>query len=290
MEFRLSRAVSRLLGLALLTALIGASVGHAAPIPYGNNPAAGNIVTLNGNPFYYETYGAGVPVLLLHGNGASIGAFDHQIGAFAAHHQVIAMDSRGQGRSELGTSHLTYEQMADDANALLDHLKLRQVQVVGWSDSGIIGLLLAIRHPDKVAMLAILGANVQPDGVYPWAFEGIARQHQRAAAQLSLHRDSKALLRQEQLLALMKDQPHISPADLASIHAPTLVMAGDRDLIRDDHTLSIFHQIPKSQLLIFPGATHLVPVQDPTHFNQAVLDFLDRPFAMPDTKDFGWFN
>jgi pimeloyl-ACP methyl ester carboxylesterase len=77
---------------------------------------------------------------------------------------------------------------------------------------------------------------------------------------------------------------------LAKIQVPTLVMAADRDVIRDEHTLSMFHAIAKSQLAIFPGATHMIPAQDPLRFNRTVLDFFDKPFAMPDTKDLGWFD
>jgi pimeloyl-ACP methyl ester carboxylesterase len=174
---------------------------------FGNNPAAGHSFVFNGNRFYYEIYGKGAPLLLIHGNGESISSFKGQIGTFAQHHRVIAMDSRGQGKSELGTAVLSYEQMSEDTNALLDHLMLDHVKVLGWSDGGIIGLLLTIHHPEKVGMLAVMGANLE-----------------------------------------------------------------------------------KSQLAIFPGATHMIPAQDPSRFNSTVLDFFDQPFAMPDTKDLGWFD
>jgi pimeloyl-ACP methyl ester carboxylesterase len=280
--------------VAVLVVLSGGSATNAAPKPtdivYGSNPAAGNTFVSNGTRFYYETYGTGAPLLLIHENGESIGSFKGQIGAFASHHRVIAMDSRGQGKSELGQAALTYEQMAEDTNALLDHLRLRQVKVLGWSDGGIIGLLLTIRHPEKVGMLALMGANLQPDGAYPWAVEGIVRMRNRITAQLAGSKDPKPLQLQLKLLDLEGNQPHIPLTDLAAIKIPTLVMAADRDVIRDEHTLSIFHAIPKSQLAIFPGATHMIPGQDPARFNATVLNFFDNPFAMPDTKDLGWFD
>lgn len=253
-------------------------------------PAAANTFVFNGTRFYYETYGDGAPLLLIHGNGEAIGSFKEQIGEFANHHRVIAMDSRGQGKSELGTTSLTYEQMAEDTNALLDHIKLRQVKVLGWSDGGIIGLLLTIRHPEKVSMLAVMGANLQPDAAYPWAVQGVLRVRERITKQLANSKNPKPLQLQLQLLDLVGNQPHIPLSDLAHIQVPTLVMAADRDVIRDDHTLSMFHAIPKSQLAIFPGATHMIPAQDPVRFNGTVLDFFDKPFAMPDTKDLGWFD
>jgi pimeloyl-ACP methyl ester carboxylesterase len=257
---------------------------------YGGNSAAGNTFVFNDNRFYYETYGGGLPLLLIHGNGQSINSFKGQIEALSRRHKVIAMDSRGQGKSELGTTALTYEQMSEDVNALLDHLELDHVKVLGWSDGGIIALLLTIHHPDKVSMLAVMGANLEPDAAYPWALDGVVRMRKRVTADLAHSNNSKPLQLQLQLLDLLGNQPHIPLADLTRIQVPTLVMAGDRDVIRDEHTLRMFHAIPRSQLAIFPGATHMIPVQDPPRFNRTVLDFFDKPFAMPDTKDLGWFD
>jgi pimeloyl-ACP methyl ester carboxylesterase len=285
---------ARIVAIAGLIALIGGGPAKAAPrraaIAYGNNPAAGRTFVFNGNRFYFETYGRGPPLLLIHGNGQSISEFKGQIGDFSRRHQVIAMDSRGQGKSELGTTALTYEEMAEDVDALLEHLRLDHVKVLGQSDGGIIGLLLTIHHPDKVGMLAVMGANLEPDAAYPWARDGIVRVRNRITAELAHSNDPKPLQLQLQFLDLLGSQPHIPVADLKSIQVPTLVMAADRDVIRDDHTLSIFHAIPKSQLAIFPGATHVIAGQDPARFNRTVLDFFDKPFAMPDTKDLGWFD
>jgi pimeloyl-ACP methyl ester carboxylesterase len=277
-------------GLAALGVGPAAAAAPKAAVAYGSNPAAGATFVSNGNRFYYETYGRGPPLLLIHGNGESIGVFKGQIAALARHHKVIAMDSRGHGKSELGPVALSYEQMSEDTNALLEHLTLDHVRVLGWSDGGIIGLLLAIRHPDKVSMLALMGANLEPDGAYPWAVDGIVRMRERVTAELARSDNPKALQLQLQLLDLMGNQPHIPLADVAKIRVPTLVMAGDRDVIRDEHTLTLFHALPMSQLAIFPGATHLFPADDPARFNRTVLDFFDQPFAMPDTKSLGWFD
>ncbi|MET3106780.1 pimeloyl-ACP methyl ester carboxylesterase [Oxalobacteraceae bacterium GrIS 1.18] len=268
------------------------SQSYAAPAasPYGSNDSAGKHFVYNGNNFYYEVYGHGPALLLIHGNGGSIASFKEQIAIFSKHHRVIVMDSRGQGKSELGTASLSYEQMEQDSNALLDNLKLDHVDVLGWSDGGIIGLLLSIHHPDKVHMLAVMGANLVPEAAYPWATEGIVRVRGKINAELLHSKDPKPLQLQLQLLDLLGNQPHIPLTDLNKIQVPTLVMAGDRDVIRDDHTLSMFHAIPKSQLAIFPGATHMIPLQDAVKFNRTVLDFFDKPFAMPDSKDLGWFD
>lgn len=291
-SFVTTRALSATWALALtLIYMSPAAADPPAPaVPYGNNPAAGKTFVHAGNTFYYETYGSGRPILLIHGNGESIGAFKEQIGVFAQHHTVFAMDSRGQGKSGLSTDRLTYEMMTDDTNAFLEYLKIDHVDVLGWSDGGIIGLLLAIHHPDKVGRLAVIGANLQPDAVYPWATDGIARVRTKLTTELAHAADPKPLQLQLQLLDLEGNQPHIPLTDLNRVQIPVLVMAGDRDVIRDDHTLSIFHALPKSQLAIFPGATHIVPAQDPAVFNATALRFFDAPFAMPDSKDLGWFD
>jgi pimeloyl-ACP methyl ester carboxylesterase len=286
--------LARITIIAGLVALVVGGAASAATqltrIAYGSNPIAGNTFVFKSNRFYYEIYGDGPPILLIHGNGVSISFFKGQIGDLSRHHRVIAMDSRGQGKSELGTKALTYEDMAEDVNALLEHLDLHHVNVLGQSDGGIIGLLLTIRHPEKVGMLAVMGANLEPDGAYPWAVDGIVRVRNRITSQLAHSNDPKSLQLQLQFLDLLGNQPHIPLAELKDIQIPTLVMAGDRDVIRDEHTLSIFHAIPNSQLAIFPGATHVIAEQNPALFNRTVLDFFDKPFAMPDTKDLGWFD
>jgi len=180
---------ARIVVVAGLVTLVGGRQATAATQPaaraYGSNSAAANTFVFNGDRFYYETYGSGLPLLLIHGNGESINIFKGQIGALSRHHKVIAMDSRGQGKSDLGTAALTYEQMAEDINALLEQLKLDHVKVLGWSDGGIIGLLLTIHHPDKVSMLAVMGANLEPDAAYPWAVDGIVRMRNRITAELA---------------------------------------------------------------------------------------------------------
>src|SRR3978361_14290 len=142
---------------------------------YGRNPAVGKYADIRGFKMYYETYGKGEPLLIIHGNGGSINNFLYQIPYFAKNYQVIIADSRAQGKSADPADSLSYEMMTDDLNTLLDNLHLKSCYVIGWSDGGINGLLLAIRHPDKVKKLAVTGANLTPDTsavdpfVYNWA-------------------------------------------------------------------------------------------------------------------------
>src|SRR6185369_2297913 len=129
---------------------------------YGANPAAGKTFVHDGIQLYYETYGAGEPLLLVHMNGGSIGTFKAQIDQFRSRYRVIAMDSRDHGKSAASPGKLTYEAMTDDLAALLDHLQTGPVNVLGWSDGGIEALLLGIRHPQKVKKIAAMAANLNP--------------------------------------------------------------------------------------------------------------------------------
>ncbi len=130
---------------------------------YGRNDKAGKYVNIRGFKMYYETYGSGQPLLIIHGNGGSINNFMYQIPYFSKDYKVIVADSRAQGKSVDNSDTLSYEMMTDDLNALLDALHIDSAYVIGWSDGGINGLLLAIRHPDKVKKLAVTGANLWPD-------------------------------------------------------------------------------------------------------------------------------
>src|SRR6188474_200419 len=129
---------------------------------YGHDTAAGNTFTHDGIKLYYEVYGVGEPVLLVHGNGGSIADLSAQIAHFRKRYKVIAMDSRDQGRSADSPDAITYDKMTDALAALLDHLKVGPVTVLGWSDGGIEALLLGIRHPAKVKKIASMAANLNP--------------------------------------------------------------------------------------------------------------------------------
>src|SRR5689334_12514819 len=130
---------------------------------YGKNKAAGKYFDIRGFKMYCEVYGQGKPLLIIHGNGGSINNFIYQIPYFSKKYKVIIADSRAQGKSTDKGDSLTYEMMADDYAALLDAMKIDSAYVIGWSDGGINGILMAIRHPEKVKKLAITGANLRPD-------------------------------------------------------------------------------------------------------------------------------
>jgi pimeloyl-ACP methyl ester carboxylesterase len=250
-------------------------------IPYGANAAASGTFTHDGVTFYYETYGEGEPLLMVHGNGASIGSFVKQIDYFKAKYRVIAMDSRGQGRSGSSDAPLTYEVMTDDLNAFLEHLNTGPVSVLGWSDGGIEALLLGIRHPDKVTKIVAMAANLNPttQALYP---ETLGMVDEMMKSFPPEARDTPEGKNQFKLMQLMLDQPQIDPKALGKITAPVLVLAGDRDLIRLEHTVAIFNALPNADLAIFPSSTHAVPLDSPELFNAAVERFLSTPFKKKD--------
>jgi pimeloyl-ACP methyl ester carboxylesterase len=246
-------------------------------IHYGNNPKAGHYAAIRGINIYYETYGKGAPLLFIHGNNGSIQDFKNQIPYFSKHYQVIIADNRSQGKSTDTSDSLSYEQMADDFAALLDHLKLDSVNVVGWSDGGINGLLLASRHPEKVRKLAVTGANLIPDSIKstdPWVVELVNHMIdslQKAPVSVERNRVLK-------LSRILVEQPHITHADLAKIPCPTLVIGGDHDVILPHHTLEIASAIKRSYVWILPNSGHSTPIFYKNIFNSTVLDFFKTPY------------
>jgi len=251
----------------------------AAKVPYGANKAASGSFVHDGVTFYYEVYGEGEPLLLVHGNGGSLGMLAAQIDHFKAHRKVIAMDSRDQGRSGDSQGPITYEQMTDDLAALVDHLKLGRVDVVGWSDGGIEALLMGVRHPDKVRKLVAMAANLNPDAIYPETSAWVAQMKSTMPADLDKTPEGR---RAAKMLNLLEHEPHIDPKLLGKVVAPTLVLSGDHDVIQLRHTVEIYESLPNANLAVFPNSTHAVPYDDPKLFNATVERFLDTPFKKKD--------
>lgn len=254
--------------IGLLTCMLNVSA-QTDTISYGKNPSAGHYTQINGIQLYYETYGSGEPLIMLHGNGGSIDAFRYQIPFFAKYYQVIAIDSRLQGKSGGSPDTISYEQMASDFCALLDYLHIKSSNVLGWSDGGIDGIIMAMKCPEKVKKLAISGANTVPDStaVTNADIQGMKN---------FVANPGKASKTDVALTQMMIDQPNISYADLGKISCPVLVMAGDRDMIKAEHTLKIYQSIPGASLCIFPDSNHGVCQQHPDLFNATVLTFLSK--------------
>ena len=270
--------------LLLLIVLTGTIISRAQPdskeIPYGNNKEAGNFITVNGVKIYYETYGEGSPLLLIHGNGGNIAYMKPQVEYFAKKHKVIVMDCRGRGNSQLGSDSLTYMQMTKDIIAILNYLHLDSVYVIGRSDGGIIALMMAIHYPDKVKKVAAFAANLTPDttALYPFFYEEVIADRKEADAMVAKKDTSQNWKVIQQRNRLMEFQPHISADDLHKIKCPVLVLSTDRDIIREEHTLFIYRNISKANLSIFTGENHYVTKNNPDLFNAVVAKYFDEPF------------
>jgi len=266
--------------LLLVTAVAFAQGRSSDAIPYGSNAKAGKYAEIRGINMYYETYGQGEPLLIIHGNSGSIADFQYQVPYFSQQYKVIVADSRDHGRT-LDTLHmndsLSYEMMADDYAALLNTLHIDSCYVLGWSDGGINGLLLSIRHPEKVKKLAVMGANLWPDTTAIDPF--ILKYFSQYNTMLKLGPEGTertVLLRHFNLLL---HQPHIQPAELQQVKCPTLVIAGDHDLVRVPHTVLIAQSIPQANLWIAPNAGHGLPVFGyKDKFNKEVAEFFTRPY------------
>ncbi|MBK8496876.1 MAG: alpha/beta hydrolase [Chitinophagaceae bacterium] len=236
---------------------------------YGDNPAAGKYFNNNGTKIYYEIYGTGKPLLLIHGNGGSINSRADIIGEFAKKYKVIALDSRCHGKSGCPAQYLTYQQMTEDVYRLLNHLQIDSALVWGHSDGGIIGLLLAIHNPEKIKKLLASGANLRPDStaIDPELFKLLDVMSNEAKKDSILSKQFRLLV----------DQPNIPVTDLENIKSTVLIMAGDRDAIRNKHTLEIFEHIPNAMLCILPGTTHFVYRDRKKWFTEILYDFFDNP-------------
>jgi pimeloyl-ACP methyl ester carboxylesterase len=273
----MNRLVLLLSLILCISGLVNAQRTTRGAVKYGSNSTVGKTFIHDGVPLYYEVYGTGEPLLLVHGNGGSIADLSAQIAYFRARYKVIAMDSRDQGRSGDSSSKITYEKMTDDLAALLDHLKVGPVNVLGWSDGGIEALLLGIRHPQKVKKIAAMAANLNPsDEALEPEILGLIKS--MVSEMPASQRETPAGRREIKVTSMMLSEPNVELKELQSIKAPTLILAADHDAIRVKHTVDIYLHIPNSQLVIFPGATHMIPFDDPMLFNSTVERFLRTPF------------
>ncbi len=221
---------------------------------------------------YYLQEGEGFPLVLLHGNGEDHAYFQHQIKPFSAKYRVIAPDTRGHGKSPRGMAPFTIEQFAEDLKEFLDGLGISKCHLLGFSDGGNIALIFALRYPQYIKKLIVNGANLEPSGVkrsvqlpieLSWAaLKGIRHVDPRAQAKF-------------EMLDLMVSQPHIDAMALRGIRLPTLVVAGEKDLILEAHTRSIAAPIPNSRLVFLPG-DHFLAKKNCEPFNKLVLEFLEE--------------
>jgi len=239
---------------------------------FGNSPEKGRYITISNSKIYFEEYGSGEPLILLHGNSQSISAFYKQIAELAKYYRVIAVDSRAHGKSlDTSTDTLTYNLFADDMKQFLDSLHINQTNILGWSDGGNTALIMAIKYPLLVNKLVVMGAVLNPSGVDTSLLESIKNDIYK----LTTSTDTKSV-NQLRILSMIINEPHIQPDELRAIKAPVLVIAGERDIVKLAHTKEIKNHIKKAEMFIVPNSGHFAPIEMPEVFNKVVIEFLRK--------------
>ncbi|MGB3076737.1 MAG: alpha/beta hydrolase [Chitinophagales bacterium] len=270
------------LKLFLFTLCLVFSSGAYSQINYGSNN--GKYLTIRGTKIYYEEYGEGTPLLLFHGGFGNIADFQKCIPELSKKFRVIIPDSPGLGRSEFPDQALSYQLMSDYYSILIDQLKLDSAYIIGWSDGGITGLILAHDRPDKIKRLLASGANYKSSGINQEVWDGALQtvfnpdwiqanwkdwigNYKR----LSPHGDWKRYVSEAPKMWLAKEYFPIS--ELQSISIPVLVVMGDNDMVTFDHTIEIKSAIKNSQLCILPNTSHEVFNEKPELIDKIATDF-----------------
>jgi pimeloyl-ACP methyl ester carboxylesterase len=235
---------------------------------------------VNGIKIWYATFGQGAPVILLHGGLANSNYWGLLVRALAPHYRVIVMDSRGHGRSTRDARPYGYDLMASDVVALMDYLKIDKAALVGWSDGAIIGLDIALHHPERLSKLFAFAANSDPSAVKdveksPVFSAFIARARDEYEQLSPTPKEYDAFVRQ--IEKMWASEPHWTAGDLHTIRVPTWIVDADHDeAIKRENTLFMADNIPGSGLLIQPQVSHFSFLQDPAQFNGDVAHFLEH--------------
>ena len=214
--------------------------------------------------------GAGEALILLHGNGEDSTYFVHQIPFLAKHFRVLAVDSRGHGKSPRGEGALSIEGFADDLADFMDERGIDRAHLLGFSDGANVAMAFALRRPERVKKLILNGGNLNPWGMKPGVLLPVWLEWLALSIPAIFSRKAR---RKWELLNLMAAQPRLKRADLAALTAPALVIAGTDDMIRSRHTEAIARALPNGRLCVLPGS-HFVASENPEAFNAAALKFL----------------
>ncbi len=223
------------------------------------------------NHFYIEQ-GTGFPLILLHGNGEDCAYFTRQIDSFSENFHVIALDTRGHGQTPRGEAPFTIRQFAEDLLAFMDQHNIEKAHLLGFSDGGNIAMVFALAHPERVDKLILNGANLDASGVKRKIQIPIEIGYRIAKF---FARKSPKAKKNAEMLGLMVNDPNVKVEELSRIQCQTLVIAGDNDMIKDQHTRLIAQSIPGAELCILQG-NHFIANKNPQSFNEAVLRFLRK--------------
>ena len=271
--------------LPIVWALIMATLWVAAcqpPEPSVENadPIAG-MAPVNDVELYYEIHGDGTPLILLHGGLGHSGHWKNQVPILSEHYKIIAVDSRGHGRSTLSEQRISYGLMASDVVALMDYLDVERAHVLGWSDGGIIGLYLATHHAERVINVIASGANYDPSGIRPDVGE-----HPKFVSYISESMTDYQTLSPKpsnwdalfgNIGQMWATEPKFTVEELGSINVPILLLDGEsEEAIYPEHTAEMATLIPTATLILSPGTGHFGFWERPTEMNEAILDFLSQ--------------
>jgi pimeloyl-ACP methyl ester carboxylesterase len=237
--------------------------------------------SINGVRIWYAVYGHGKPVILLHGGLANSNYWGNQVPVLAKRYQVIVMDSRGHGRSSRDSQAYSYDLMASDVLGLMDFLKIKQAAIVGWSDGAILGMDIAIHHPERITKLFAFGANSDPSGTLDASKSPVFSAYSLVRAKQEYEKLSPTPTQYNEFLNQIKTmwetQPNFTKAELNGIKTPTWIVDGDHDEgIKRENTELMAAEIPNAGLLLQPAVSHFSFIQDPEQFNNDVLHFLER--------------
>ena len=272
--------------LVFLLVILGMADPNAAPpwlrlpsTPTLPAPEHSGYAPVNGIKIWYAEFGRGAPVILLHGGLANADYWGHQVPVLAKRYHVIVMDSRGHGRSTRDRKPFGYDLMASDVVALMDFLKIPKAAIIGWSDGAILGLDIAIHHPDRLTKLFAFAANSDPSGVQdvnqsPVFRAFIARAEKEYKALSPTPDEYQRFL--EEITKMWATQPDFTAKQLEAISVPIWIVDGDHDeAIKRENTEFMAKTIPGARLLIQPGVSHFSFLQNPEQFNRDVLQFLE---------------
>jgi pimeloyl-ACP methyl ester carboxylesterase len=247
-------------------------------------------VTVGRKQIYIEQYGKGRPLVMLHGGLGNIqSSFENQLLSFSKHYHVIAIEQVGHGHTPDDNLPFSYEQMAKDTVGVLRSLKVKDADIVGWSDGGILGLIIACNYPKLVHRLVISGANTELVGMKP---DDINKMQELSAEELA--KDTSPA-EQEAYGKISPDGPEHWPVvvkkvrdmwltpvilkkeDLSKIVSPVLVICGDNDIIPIEHTIEIYKSLRKAELLVLPHTGHHTFNDAQETLNPIILAFLEAP-------------
>jgi pimeloyl-ACP methyl ester carboxylesterase len=253
----------------------------------------GEYVDIGGMKTWFDSWGSGPPLLLMHGGWATNATWEPLAPILAEHFRVLAPERRGHGHTPDVDGPITYELMAQDAIGFIERVVGGPTHLVGWSDGGIVALMVAMQRPDLVQKVVPISANFDVSGTIPEVLEGLSSTAAGDPGFAFLRSAYESVTPDgpehwpvvfDKMMQMVTTEPTIDPKDLGRITAPTLVVSGDDDIVSLEHTIELYRSIPGAQLSIVPGTSHLLVMEKPDAISGLIFDFLRNdptPTMMP---------